>query len=395
MRIDHAYKGLTDASVVLFDDGMCDGPTLQVGEQYLMYTRRVGSGDIPSRGCTRSTHVKYADEDLKFLNGLPDARPVSSIFGRVVVRTDDYRGNDQPLAGAQVEISGTAGTYNTMTDGDGRYWFENLQPETYRVAAASNGFRMMLFGMQKPSAKVEPRGCAAVNMIMRRTWHGRIAGRVVRSNGEPAPAGIDLTLIQLEKREGKEQSNFLFGSGASTNDQGEYSFDEVAPGRYKVVMNMYRFPTGNFPYPTIYWPGSRNEAAAIAIEVTDAAVAQLYDFSLPPEPKSVRVSGLVIGPDGRPANGVQVYITALPDNNVAMNDENRPQTDAEGRFSFTALEGWEYRLRAIQSGSRSFHSGDMHFTLKDSQPSLTLVCDRPGRFDNDPVELRRQNKPEK
>jgi hypothetical protein len=381
MRIDHAYKGVTEESVVLFDDGMCDGPTLQVGEQYLMYTRRVGNGDIPSRGCTRSRHVKYADEDLKFLNGLPDAPPVSRIFGRVVVRTDDYHGNDQPLAGAQVEISGTAGTHTTMTDGDGRYWFENLQPETYTVASASNGFRMMMFpGIGKPSAKVEPRGCAAVNMIMRRTWQGRIAGRVVRSNGEPAPAGIDLTLIQLEKREGKERSNFLFGSGASTNDKGEYSFDEVAPGRYKVVMNMYRFPTGKVPYPTIYWPGSRNEADAIAIEVTDVAVAQRYDFRLPAEPKSVRVSGLVIGPDGKPAKSIQVYITAMPDNNIDMNDENRPQTDAEGRFSFTALEGYDYRLRALQSGSRSFHSGDLNFNLKDGLSSVTLVCDRPGRF---------------
>jgi hypothetical protein len=279
-----------------------------------------------------------------------------------------------------------------MTDGDGRYWFENLQPETYTVAATSNGFRMMLFGMEKPSAKVEPRGCAAVNMIMRRTWQGRIAGRVVRSNGDPAPAGIDLTLIQLETRDGKERSNLLFGSGALTDERGEYSFDEVAPGRYKVVMNMYRFPTANVPYPTIYWPGSRTEAGAIAITVTDAVVAQQYDFKLPPEPKSAPVSGLVIGPDGKPAKGVQVYIAALPDNNIAGNDENRPVTDAEGRFSFTALEGYEYRLSAMQSGSRFFHSADVHFNLKNANSSLTLVGDRPGRFDNDPVESRRQNR---
>jgi hypothetical protein len=390
MRVDHAYKGVTENSVVLFDDGMCDGPMMEVGEQYLMYTRRVANGDIPSRGCTRSRQVKYADEDLKFLDSLPDARPVSRIFGSVEVRTDDYHGNDQPLAGAQVEISGTPGTHTTMTDGDGRYWFENLQPETYTVAATSNGFRMMLFGMEKPSAKVGPRGCAAVNLIMRRTWQGHIAGRVIRSNGEPASAGIDLTLIQLETREGKEKSNFLFGSGARTNDQGEYSFDEVAPGRYRVVMNMFRFPTSESPYPTIYWPGSRDEAHAIAIEVTDVGAAQRYDFKLPPEPKSVRMSGLVIGADGKPAKGVQVHITALPDNDIAVKDDNRPQTDAEGRFWFTALDGYDYRLYAMQDGVRSFHSADVSFNLKDGLSSVTLVCDRPGRFDNDPVELRRR-----
>lgn len=391
MRIDHAYKGVPGESVVLFDDGMCDGPALEVGEQYLMYTRRVGNGDVPSRGCSRSRHVKFADEDLKFLNGFPGERPVSRIFGRVVVRTDDYRGDDQPLAGAHVEISGSGGTHDTMTDGDGRYWFENLQPAAYTIAATSNGFRMMLFGMEKPSANVEPRGCAAVNMVMRRTWQGRIAGRVVLSNGEPAP-GIDLTLIQLDKRGGKERSNFLFGSGARTDEQGDYSFDEVAPGRYKVAMNMYRFPTDDSPYPTIYWPGSRTEAEAVPIEVLEATVAQRYDFRLPAEPKSARVNGLVIGPDGRPAKAVQVYITALPDKSIALNDENRPQTDTEGRFSFTALEGYSYRLTAMQSGSRFFHSADLHFNLNDGLRSVTLVCDRPGRFENDPAELRRLNK---
>ena len=293
MHIDHAYKGVTEDTVILFDDGMCDGPTLQVGEQYLIYTRQVGNGDIPSRGCTRSRHVEYADDDLKFLNGLPDARRVSRIFGRVVVRTDDYHGNDQPLAGAQIEISGAAGTHTTTTDGDGRYGFENLQPETYAVAATSNGFRMMLFGMDKPSAKVEPRGCAAVDMIMRRTWQGRIAGQVIRSNGEPAPEGIDLTLIQLEKREGRERFNYLSGSGSRANDRGEYSFDEVAPGRYKVVINMYRFPTGDAPYPTIYWPGSRSEAGGVAIEVANATVAQRYDFRLPAETE--KCSGYWVG----------------------------------------------------------------------------------------------------
>lgn len=36
MRIDRAYKGVAEQELVLFDDGMCDGPDLHVGEQYLM-----------------------------------------------------------------------------------------------------------------------------------------------------------------------------------------------------------------------------------------------------------------------------------------------------------------------------------------------------------------------
>jgi hypothetical protein len=391
MRIDHAYRGVFEKTLVLFDDGMCDGPDLQVGEQYLMYTRRLGDGDVPSRGCTRSRHIKYADEDLEYLNGLSEARPTGTVLGRVVVRTDDYHGNDKPVAGALVELSGIAGTHATTTDGEGRYSFENLEPSKYAVAADLAGLRMLSFegDGKPPSTVVHARGCAVVNMIMRRTWRGAIEGRIIRSNGEPAPAGIDLTLIQLENREGKERSNFLFGSGAITNEQGEYSFREVAPGRYKIVMNRYRFPDEKVPYPTIYWPGSRTEADALVIVVTDATVRQRYEFRLPPEPKSTRVVGIVLSLNGEPAQGAQVYITALPDNDIADDNENRPQTEPDGRFSFTALEGFEYRLHAIQNGARPLHSADLPFSLGKGSQFITLILDRPGRFDGDAVERER------
>src|ERR1700742_4796976 len=44
MRIDKPYKGLLKKTVNLFDDGMCDGPHLEVGQKYLMYTYDTGLG---------------------------------------------------------------------------------------------------------------------------------------------------------------------------------------------------------------------------------------------------------------------------------------------------------------------------------------------------------------
>jgi len=50
---DASRSGSTKASpnrpLTLDDDGMCDGPKLDVGEQYLMYTRRDSAGDMPAR----------------------------------------------------------------------------------------------------------------------------------------------------------------------------------------------------------------------------------------------------------------------------------------------------------------------------------------------------------
>lgn len=47
MRIDKAYKGISEETVILYDDGMCDGPSLRVGEQYVMYTHDDGTGYLP------------------------------------------------------------------------------------------------------------------------------------------------------------------------------------------------------------------------------------------------------------------------------------------------------------------------------------------------------------
>src|SRR5690348_9623013 len=53
MNIDETFKGALNKTIELFDDGMCDGPDLQPGKQYLMYTSGDPGGGVPARGCTR------------------------------------------------------------------------------------------------------------------------------------------------------------------------------------------------------------------------------------------------------------------------------------------------------------------------------------------------------
>src|ERR1700683_2406214 len=67
MSVDRAFKGDLKKLIDLFDDGMCDGPVLQIGKQYLMYTSGDPNGPVPARGCTRSRRLEDAEEDLNFL----------------------------------------------------------------------------------------------------------------------------------------------------------------------------------------------------------------------------------------------------------------------------------------------------------------------------------------
>jgi len=319
MRIDRAYKGVSEPTLILFDDGMCDGPDLQVGEQYLMYTHRIGEGDVPSSGCTRSRNVKFAEEDLQYLESLTEAAPTARVFGHVTSRREGP-GDNLPLPGADIELQGPEETLRATADDKGFYSFDGLKAGDYSVSADQPGFRMPSLKSGILSDSVEAGGCAVIDVTLRKDWPGTIAGSLLRPDNTPVAAGIDLTLTRIDGDGESVLSTSLFGDEVRTDEKSEYSFRGVAPGRYKVVLHWCCFPTPEQPYPAIYWPAASTDADATEIAIGNATVSRRYDFHLPPEVKSMVVSGLVLLPDGKPAEGARVQIWLLPDNAVTGSD---------------------------------------------------------------------------
>lgn len=372
MRVDRVYKGVSESSLVLFDDGMCDGPDLEVGQQYLMYTRRTGDGDVPSRGCTRSRNVKYAAEDFEYLNGLAQAAPTGTIFGKVGAWPEGS-GDNSPMSGATVMLQGQDHARMTTADGGGRYSFSGLKPAAYKVSASYPGFRMPSGERDGVEASVEARGCAVANVSMRKNWPGTIRGRLTRPDGAPAKAGIDLHLIRVRGRGRNKSYEPIFYEEAKTNEQGEYSFLGVAPGRYKVVVHAWSFPTPAVPYPEIYWPSASTESGGSEIRISDAVVSRRYSFRLPPEVKSMVVRGVVLLADGGPAEGARIQILKLPGYGIVGMDAS---FDGAGHFSLTAMEGLEYSLTAMGIGERPLTSAELRFSLRNGPQFITLVLDR-------------------
>jgi hypothetical protein len=89
MNVDHAFKGEPNKTIELFDNGMCDGPNLEVGRQYLMYTSGPPNEAVPARGCTRSRPIEDADEDLEFLRAYSAGKGTTHINGTVRFRPDE------------------------------------------------------------------------------------------------------------------------------------------------------------------------------------------------------------------------------------------------------------------------------------------------------------------
>jgi hypothetical protein len=377
MRIDRAYKGVSEKTLILWDSGMCDGPDLKVGEQYVMYTQRWGDGPVPSRGCSRSANVKDAAEDLRFLNGLRAAGPTGSVFGRVSIKSDGIGDKNRPAEAAVVQIRGAGRTLETTVDGEGRYSFDGLKPAEYDLSASQPGYSMLSVSSRRYNnrASVEARGCQVVNIVMRRDWPGAIQGRLTRFDGAPAAAGIDLWLIRVERTGQNEKSDVVLHELAQTDDKGEYTFHQVAPGRYKVVMNQLFAPTPEVPYPTIYWPAASTEEAASEVEISDAAVSQRCDFRLPPELKSTLVTGTVLLPDGKPADRARIdimYVVQPLGSHIGIRTPD-PITDSAGHFSFAAMEGSEYSLTATKPGDLWLISDALLFSSSQGPQSITLT----------------------
>lgn len=368
MRVDRAYKGVSEKTLIFWDSHMCDGPSAEVGEQYLMYTGEDGSGYLPWRGCTRSRNAKDAEEDLIFLNGLASAPPTGTVLGDVMVRTGSIASKGEPATGVMVEILGEGEKLTTIADSKGHYSFSGLKPGSYVVNAIQPGFSKSESESDDP-VDVEARSCAILDLVLRKNWHGNIGGHVIQSDGTPAPAGIPLDLIQVEGDGRDQEQELLIGSTVHTDDHGEYSFQGVAPGSYKIVLNLYNVPTPQDPYLTMYWPGARTEKGASAVEIIGSVASQQRDFRLPPALKSTPVKVIVLLPDGTPAKEAHANVGTRMDGIFQW--AGQTITDASGQFSFDAMEGFEYTVRDIIT-AEAVMASEVHLSAADGWHRLII-----------------------
>lgn len=244
-----------------------------------------------------------------------------------------------------------------------------MKPATYSIRASLPGLRLSRESTGV-TATVEARSCAVVNLALSKDWPSAIEGHVVSPDGRPASSGIGVALIWLQE---EGDATGLPEADTKTDGNGEYSFQAVPPGRYKIATNLYG-PTSDVPYPEMYWPAASTEAAGSPFEVTPGVVLR-RDFRLAPRVGTTVVEGTVVRPDGKPAEGARVEILRSSDYAVTG---QMPTADATGHFSFVALDGYGYALIATQGGK---DSEGLFFSLDKGSQVIKLVLDYPSVVD--------------
>ena len=125
-------------------------------------------------------------------------------------------------------------------------------------------------------------------------------------------------------------------------NDGSFRFKSVAVGEYYLALNPHNEPPDetDAPYPGTYYPNAADASAATKIVVTAGVKLENLTLRLGSSWKGRDVTGKVVWPDGRPAQGAHIYL--YYDNRFAR----WIKLDEKGRFSFKVYGDFKYAISA-------------------------------------------------
>lgn len=301
----------------------------------------------------------------------------ASIYGVVL-----HGSTGEPLARARVTLipveSETVGPESEdapssrlltrNTDDDGKFGLTSLEPGTYRVVVARNGFARQEYGQRvfggRGKALTLSRGEILGGITVRLTPAGIVSGVVRGPYGEPM-SGCRVELLRIGYGPSGEKTFQSLG-GDRTDDRGEYRVYWVTPGRYYLAV---RSSTPGRPvailgagspneivetgYPTTYYPGTLEISQASVVEVQPGAESDGIDVSVPDQ-DLFPVRGRVLDPStGLPARTASLSIlhrsSVTPP--FGLTGFTHSYNPADGTFALEGVPPGSYWVRATITSS--------------------------------------------
>jgi hypothetical protein len=280
----------------------------------------------------------------------PSAKPsLGSVSGQVVQEP-----GGMPLRKALVSLISTTeavfmngrepqqNPYAAVTDAEGHFRIERLQPGDYRVTLERNGF-IATNRRSRPysstSLSVSP-GQEISGLLFRMFPAGVIQGKILDEDGDPVP---NVNVFAVSPTTSGAPMN------GTTNDLGEYRIAGLSSGEYFVraengrrpVMSSLKPDEGRIYAPTFY-PGTvdRSQATKITVHPGDEASANFNLVST----GTFKVRGSVSG-----ISGLKQQSGSQPGN--AMVILQSAENWAEQQFQGAILPNGTFEVNGVLSGS--------------------------------------------
>jgi protocatechuate 3,4-dioxygenase beta subunit len=290
------------------------------------------------------------------------------------------------------------------TDAQGKFEFKDVEPGSYRLTAARNGFARQEYGqrsLNRPGTVLNIREGQTINDVaFKLTPAGTISGRVADTNGEPLP-GVTVSVLRSTFDASGKRTMQPVGS-SRTNDLGEYRLYWLNPGRYFVNANSARsaadiissqasqavgqaqspreaqmvsqaaslFGPGANPnevadtnFGLTYYPGTTDATRAVAIELQPGNEIRAIDFTLAKQQR-VKVTGRVVEAEtGRPPQVATVSVmpkdsssASLLDSLIGSDPGGSRYNPATGEFTVQNVASGSYWLQVIAPSQRALQA---------------------------------------
>lgn len=287
--------------------------------------------------------------------------PKPRIRGKVLQDPDG-----QPIRKATVQLNGRKGPttegYSAVTDAEGQFTIEDVQPGQYGVMVERPGFVQSNAGGRLKTISVQP-GSGRNDLILHMQPAAVITGKIVDVDGDPI-RDVGVSAIR-EGILGAARYPNNFGGGA-TNDLGEFRISDLRAGRYKVIASPQLGSRASNPkvdkdgneqsiYLPTYHPGVLDESQALAVEVHSGTETRI-NFGLLTG-RAYRVSGSVTG---IPNKGGMAIIT------LQGRGSTRSQMDQQGLG-----EGGKFEFTNVLPGS--YVAILVIYTVNDGQQAMQML----------------------
>jgi hypothetical protein len=279
-----------------------------------------------------------------------------------------------------ISVSGDVGVVSKsappmMTDSQGRFAFDNLQPGTYKLIFASNGYARQEYGQRGAGGAGIPivlnAGQAKSDIVMRMSQVAAVGGRITDSSGLPI-AGVPVQLFRFAYDE-TGQRKLQRTATTLTDDRGEYRMFHLSPGRY--YLNAGNLPGQSGPtgplqltllnqglgagannripekYTLSYYPGVEEANSAAPIDVPPAADLSGINMTLRVQ-QAYRVRGNVVDSrTGQPPTTANIMlafqaIDPLNPTYVNTSDGTPVYNPADGTFELRNVSSGAYTISA-------------------------------------------------
>lgn len=165
-HVIESFVGVPEKVVTVTSGGDLCGFPFSKGHKYLVYGRRLPSGEVYVSISSSTKWAKEAADDLKYLRGLPTAPHGATIHGTVFRYTSPENPRIKmirsgiPEVGHKVEIHGTSQDYETTVDSHGNFELSGLPPGRYTVLLNADGEVYNSSPLKSTTVDVADKGCA-------------------------------------------------------------------------------------------------------------------------------------------------------------------------------------------------------------------------------------------